>query len=42
MSMPEVAEALEIPINTAYTRLRRARDEFQQALLREQGRHARD
>jgi RNA polymerase sigma-70 factor (ECF subfamily) len=32
MSMPEVAAALSIPLNTAYTRLRRAREDFQRAL----------
>ncbi|HVX97185.1 MAG TPA: sigma-70 family RNA polymerase sigma factor [Polyangia bacterium] len=32
MSMPEVAAALSIPLNTAYTRLRRARADFQRAL----------
>ena len=33
MSIPEVAQALGIPLNTAYTRLRRVRAEFQQALI---------
>jgi RNA polymerase sigma-70 factor (ECF subfamily) len=32
LSMPEVAQALGIPLNTAYTRLRRVRLEFRQAL----------
>jgi RNA polymerase sigma-70 factor (ECF subfamily) len=32
LSVPEVAEALGIPLNTAYTRLRAARLEFQRAL----------
>lgn len=32
MSVPEVAEALAIPLNTAYTRLRRAREAFRSAL----------
>jgi RNA polymerase sigma-70 factor (ECF subfamily) len=32
LSVPEVAEALGIPVNTAYTRLRAARLEFQRAL----------
>jgi RNA polymerase sigma-70 factor (ECF subfamily) len=32
MSIPEVAEALAIPLNTAYTRLRSVRGEFQTAL----------
>jgi RNA polymerase sigma-70 factor (ECF subfamily) len=34
MSMPEVAEALEINVNTAYTRLRAARRQFEEALAR--------
>ncbi len=34
MSVPEVAEALELPLNTAYSRLRAARMEFEQALER--------
>ncbi len=38
MSMPEVARALGIPLNTAYTRLRSVRLEFQRALARKQGR----
>jgi len=32
MSVPEVAEALGVPLNTAYTRLRAVRQEFQAAL----------
>ena len=32
MTMPEVAAALGIPLNTAYTRLRRLRVEFEDAL----------
>jgi RNA polymerase sigma-70 factor (ECF subfamily) len=32
MSVPDVAEALSIPLNTAYTRLRAARADFQRAL----------
>lgn len=32
LSIPEVSEALGIPLNTAYTRLRRAREEFRRAL----------
>jgi RNA polymerase sigma-70 factor (ECF subfamily) len=32
LSVPEVAQALGIPLNTAYTRLRAARLEFQRAL----------
>lgn len=34
MTVPEVAEALEIPVNTAYSRLRHARKEFDAALSR--------
>jgi RNA polymerase sigma-70 factor (ECF subfamily) len=40
MSMPEVAAALSIPLNTAYTRLRRAREDFERALAAHQGRKA--
>jgi RNA polymerase sigma-70 factor (ECF subfamily) len=32
--MPEVAEALQIPLNTAYSRLRLAREDFEQAVKR--------
>jgi RNA polymerase sigma-70 factor, ECF subfamily len=34
MSVPEAAEALEIPLNTAYSRLRAARQAFEEALAR--------
>lgn len=34
MSVPEIAAALEIPLNTAYSRLRHARQEFEAALAR--------
>jgi len=34
MSVPDVAEALSIPLNTAYTRLRAARADFHRALAR--------
>ena len=34
MTVPEVAEALEIPLNTAYSRLRAARQAFEAALAR--------
>jgi RNA polymerase sigma-70 factor, ECF subfamily len=37
MSIVDVAEALSIPLNTAYTRFRNARLEFQQALARRGG-----
>lgn len=35
MTMPEVAEALGIPVNTAYSRLRLARVDFKRALDKE-------
>jgi RNA polymerase sigma-70 factor (ECF subfamily) len=38
MSAPEVAEALEIPLNTAYSRLRSARQAFEAALARHHAR----
>jgi len=34
LSVPEIAEILEIPLNTTYSRLRTARLAFQQALAR--------
>lgn len=34
MTMPEIAEAIGIPLNTAYSRLRAARQEFNEAFLR--------
>jgi RNA polymerase sigma-70 factor (ECF subfamily) len=34
MTAPEIAEALEIPLNTAYSRLRAARQAFEEALAR--------
>jgi RNA polymerase sigma-70 factor (ECF subfamily) len=37
LSIPEVATALSIPVNTAYTRLRAARAEFHRALARRRG-----
>jgi RNA polymerase sigma-70 factor (ECF subfamily) len=46
MTVPEIARALEIPLNTAYSRLRLARQEFNEALSRHRaqqrtrGRHA--
>jgi RNA polymerase sigma-70 factor (ECF subfamily) len=40
MSMPEVAEALGINVNTAYTRLRAARQQFEGALARHRARIA--
>jgi RNA polymerase sigma-70 factor (ECF subfamily) len=38
MSMPEIAETLEINLNTAYARLRAARVAFEQALARHRAR----
>jgi RNA polymerase sigma-70 factor (ECF subfamily) len=38
MPMPEIAEALGINVNTAYARLRTARQEFEQALARHRAR----
>lgn len=35
MSVPEVAAALSIPLNTAYTRLRLGREDFARAVARE-------
>ena len=35
---PELAEALEIPLPTAYSRLRLARDAFKRAVMRERAR----
>jgi RNA polymerase sigma-70 factor (ECF subfamily) len=34
LTMPEIAEALEIPVNTAYSRLRAARAAFEAGLAR--------
>jgi RNA polymerase sigma-70 factor (ECF subfamily) len=38
MSAPEIARALEIPVNTVYSRLRKARTEFEDAVARLRGR----
>jgi len=38
MNIPDVAAALSIPLNTAYTRLRSVRSDFQEALARRSGR----
>lgn len=38
MTVPEVVQALEIPLNTAYSRLRLARQSFEDALARHQAR----
>jgi RNA polymerase sigma-70 factor (ECF subfamily) len=40
MTMPEVAEALGINVNTAYTRLRAARQQFEGALARHRAKSA--
>jgi RNA polymerase sigma-70 factor (ECF subfamily) len=34
MTVPEIAQALEIPLNTAYSRLRAARQDFEEGLAR--------
>jgi RNA polymerase sigma-70 factor (ECF subfamily) len=34
MTAPEISEALDIPLNTVYSRLRAARQLFEQALAR--------
>lgn len=39
LTIPEAAEALEIPLNTAYSRLRAARQAFDAALLRHEARN---
>lgn len=38
MTMPEVAETLDVPVNTAYTRLRAVRQEFAKALAKQRQR----
>lgn len=38
MTVPEVAESLEIPLNTAYSRLRSARQAFEETLARDEAR----
>jgi RNA polymerase sigma-70 factor (ECF subfamily) len=38
MTAPEIAQALELPLNTVYSRLRRARLEFEAALARHRAR----
>lgn len=40
MTMPEIADAIGINVNTAYARLRTARLEFEQALVRHRARDA--
>jgi RNA polymerase sigma-70 factor (ECF subfamily) len=41
MTAPEIAQVLEVPLNTVYSRLRRARSEFEAALLRRRKRETR-
>lgn len=41
MTVPEIAQALGIPLNTAYSRLRAARQEFETALARHTARESR-
>ena len=41
LAVPEAAEILEIPVNTAYTRLRAARQAFDKALARYEARYER-
>lgn len=38
MTAPEMAQVLELPLNTVYSRLRRARSEFEEALMRRRAR----
>ena len=38
LTVPEIAEALELPLNTAYSRLRAARHAFEEALARQSAR----
>jgi RNA polymerase sigma-70 factor (ECF subfamily) len=37
MSAPEIARALDVPVNTVYSRLRKARMEFEEAVARARG-----
>jgi RNA polymerase sigma-70 factor (ECF subfamily) len=39
MTMPEIAQAIGIPLNTAYSRLRAARQEFNEAFARYSAQH---
>ena len=41
LAVPEIAEILEIPLNTAYSRLRAARQAFEQAVARDNARRER-
>jgi RNA polymerase sigma-70 factor (ECF subfamily) len=40
MTAPEISEVLELPLNTVYSRLRRARAEFEETLMRHRTRQA--
>jgi RNA polymerase sigma-70 factor (ECF subfamily) len=40
LTVPEVAEILNIPLNTAYSRLRAARQAFEEALARRTSRRS--
>jgi len=42
MTVPEVVQALEMPLNTAYSRLRLARQSFEEALARHEARTKED
>jgi RNA polymerase sigma-70 factor, ECF subfamily len=42
LTVPNIAEILEIPLNTAYSRLRAARQAFEQALVRHAARRERE
>ena len=42
MTAPEIGQLLEIPINTVYSRLRTARREFEDALVRRRGERGED
>lgn len=41
MKVPEIAEAMGLNLNTAYSRLRATREQFQRALARREGRRGR-
>ena len=40
MTVPEIASAIQVPLNTAYSRLRAARQELEEALVRHRARTA--
>jgi RNA polymerase sigma-70 factor (ECF subfamily) len=42
MTVPEVSQALEVPLNTAYSRLRMARQSFEDSLARQEARGEED